>query len=347
MKYGVIDIGTRATRLLMGDTDDLVANGFQFSDYRNLGTLTEAGRGLRPVDGGQWEMRTADLDRTIRYLTHLVRTCLNEGIPGDRIVAVGTEVFRRIRNQEEVVDLIERSCGLRVQVLAAEEEAECTFWAAMVSCREYVEPGQPFAVIEQGGGSTQITVAELDDLARPTRHGQVSIPELGTVLLRRRFLDLQANRSVGDASEAILAFAHERIEATLTGEFPREKMPAAAFALGKVITDYCQGSNWQVHGRMVTRRELEESLDPGGIMGRYQEQTINQLLEAAENGAIRESVGDIEKALERFYGLPCYAAILDCFELTNLRVCGAGLRYGVFFRLARGEWDDVREHELG
>jgi hypothetical protein len=47
--------------------------------------------------------------------------------------------------------------------------------------------------------------------------------------------------------------------------------------------------------------------------------------------------------LEKLYGLPCYMAVLDYFGLDFLRVCGTGLRYGVFFRIAFDEWKNIRE----
>ena len=52
MKTAVIDIGTRASRLIVGDTTDIIENRFSFDFFQNEGQLTEAGKGIVPQGDG-------------------------------------------------------------------------------------------------------------------------------------------------------------------------------------------------------------------------------------------------------------------------------------------------------
>ncbi len=350
MKIGVMDIGTRATRLLLGDTDSLHENGFQFTDYHNDGTLTEAGRGIVPVDDGEFEMRIERLESTVRFMQRLVDKCDRYGVEQENRIAVGTEVFRRVRNWESVIDVIEHTTGVRIQVLDPFEEAETTFWACTQSCLQYITPEQPYMVIEQGGGSTQVTIAQVDEDGAPTKHAQISIPELGTVLLRERFLEHSAvgpgggARYVRTVRDEIEGLAREKIDLAVEEHLSpsASARPKRAFALGSVITNFHRGSNRQVHCKPVRRDELTNDPVSMRLLDAYSRYTVKALLTDAENGQIPEDRKEIERKLERLYGAPCYAALLDAFDLGSLRICGTGLRYGVLFRKAYKQWRNIR-----
>jgi len=350
MKIGVIDIGTRAVRLLIANTDDLLEHGFRFSDCKNRGDLTEAARGIVTNEDGNSIYQFQSLEKTARYITHLIEICNKEGIAKNNIYIVGTELFRRVSNWMELVDLLETVCGLRVMVLDPIEEAQCTFWAASVSCMEYYRYGDPILVVEQGGGSVQLTVASHNENGELNHYGQCSIPELGTVLLRRRFFETSNEgkgvRRVGTVYREVMEFANGQVERALSKNFDqnRQSLPKNAFALGSVITNFYKGPNRQVHGRVVNNQQLEIQLGDDRLLEKYARYAVNSLIKDAQEGGIPESLKDVERLLEKLYGLPCYAAVLSYFGLDQLRICGTGLRYGVYFRLAYGQWRNIRQY---
>jgi len=357
MKIAVFDIGTRATRLIIGDTDDLNESGFRFADYFNKGALTEAGLGIYPIEDGREEFQIIHLQKTIAFIANHLKICQNKGVLQENIHAVGTEVFRRVYNWRDLVSTIESVTGLRVKVLDPNEEADTTFWAAMISCQEYYERSEPFLVIEQGGGSMQLTAASVNENGVPTRHGQTSIPELGTVLLRQRFvgyqddLSLRNRRRVETMNREVQEFASRLLQDHLTREFnlQPEQIPACAFALGSVITNFYKEvdptarSNKVQHGKGLPLARL--LTEPAGnvLFQKYARREIGSLFKDAQDLQLDEN--EIKAMLEQLYGLPCYGKTLQYFNLDSLRICGTGLRYGVLFKAAYGQWNEVKEFQ--
>lgn len=351
MNIGVIDIGTRATRLLITNLDVVRQERFSFDHYRNFGELTEAGVGITPIAGtDRSEYRYTEFISTFRAIDKFRTECDRRGVEPENIYVVGTEVFRRVENRADLIDMIKQATGLGIKVLHPEEEAETTFWAAQVSCMSYYKAGQSFLVLEQGGGSLQIALASLQLDGTITKRGRISIPELGTVLLRRRFTDQlegeASRRRVGSLHREVREFATGRIcEALVQLGQPSADLPvAAAFGLGKAATDHYRGSNRKVHGKVISLAQMSAEAIGGNVVRDYSNYELRSLRKDIEDGHLPIGIEQLDRLLERLYGLPCYAAVLEDFGLRELQVCGTGLRYGVAFRVAAGQWKGVREY---
>lgn len=351
MKIGVIDVGTRATRLLIGDTEQYYKYGFQFKDFFNRGEKTEAGLGLVPIGpsgSGQYELRIEGLSRTVSTMRRYITICKQEGILDENIHIVATEVFRRGINGKEAARFVSRACNHKVMVLHPDEEAQNTLWSVCFTCRDFIDVREPFVIIEQGGGSLQLAIAILEKRC-PKICFQDSIPELGTVLLRQNFQEFRKTSSKG-ASRYVGTVNREVRELALKAIDQRVKtaknalldiVPTRAFALGKVITNFVPGrKSSEVHGERV---QLDEMVVRGGVLDRYEKRTIESLYDDAREGRIKESEQDIADELENIYGMRCYEAILTFFKINCLYVCGAGMRYGIFFRIAEDNWTQIRE----
>jgi exopolyphosphatase/pppGpp-phosphohydrolase len=353
-----MDIGTRATRMLIGDPSRVERSGsFSFRGLTNRGVLTYAGEGMRRAADGTMIFEIIRLERTVECLRSFVSECSLRGIQPERIVAVGTEVFRAVSNWREIAELVSCEIGARLLVLDHSEEARTTFFAAMVSCREYYEPGEPFLVIEQGGGSTQLTVAEVDRDLDPVIHWSAAFGELGTVFLRMMVMEheefaeklgLSPRARLKTVQEAANSHAVNLIRReTARLDLPHGKMPRKAFALGGVVTDFFpKATNERIHGRLLERHMLEPGNPPDSVLSAYAGFQVRSLQEDLRKHQIPEITEDqVCEELERLYGMQCYAAVLDAFGLDSIRICGTGLRYGVFFRLAFGQWMDVKEFQ--
>ncbi len=86
---------------------------------------------------------------TIKTLKMFKRLCDASGV--NRIIAVATEAVRRAKNQRSFLDEIQTSCGVKLRVLSAEEEATFVYRGVINSMD--VPKG---VILEIGGGCTKI-----------------------------------------------------------------------------------------------------------------------------------------------------------------------------------------------
>jgi hypothetical protein len=191
----------------------------------------------------------------------------------------------------------------------------------------------------------QLTAAEMGRGGDIAVLAQASIPELGTLMLRKRFIEsADNNRPAGIVAAEVFEFARQQIRYIIGREFNLKSTPVRAFGLGRGITDMGNGSNRQVHGRQISLRQLTAPLE-SGVFDRYHDYTVAAMIEAAGNsGAGDISMEMIYRQLEKYYAVQCYAAVLNCLNLNSVTICGTGLRYGVFFRIADGKWDNIEEY---
>ena len=125
MKVGVFDIGTKAVRLLVGDTKHLIENGFSFDQFNNFGNRTFLGDHI-DSDGN---LRVKGLERTINVINQFRMEVQNHKIDG--FAAVGTAIFRNINNSKDVINIINKNTGLDIRVLSKKEEAK--YWICFKS----------------------------------------------------------------------------------------------------------------------------------------------------------------------------------------------------------------------
>ena len=148
MKLATIDIGTNTTLLL-------VAEGSGPADVRALeerAEITRLGRGIGK-DGAAGRARASPAPwRCWRSTRAIARA---HGAP---VAAIGTEALRRAPNADDFLQPAARILGAPVEVIDGEREAALTYRAAVTSFPE-VAAG-PLVVIDIGGGSTEVIVAE-------------------------------------------------------------------------------------------------------------------------------------------------------------------------------------------
>lgn len=118
--------------------------------------------------------------------------------------------------------------------------------------------------------------------------------------------------------------------------------PQKAFALGSAITNFVGSMpNSLRHGKRVFREQLMDDPLPKSLLEKYGDCPIKYF---RDDGKDRGQNDDMFRIRGWLSGILCYAAALDLFRLGHLQICGAGLRYGVFFMVAvaPGEWEKIR-----
>ena len=140
-RIAVIDLGSNTARLLIVDVSE---NGyFQIKDQ-----LKEAPRLGEGVDKEGF-LKPQRIQATIKVLKMFRRLCDVNNI--ERIIAVATAAVRRAKNQRSFLDEVAATCGIKLRVLSAEEEAIYVY-RGVINTMD-VPKG---VVLEIGGGSTKI-----------------------------------------------------------------------------------------------------------------------------------------------------------------------------------------------
>ncbi|MBP5308349.1 MAG: Ppx/GppA family phosphatase [Clostridia bacterium] len=140
-RIGIIDLGSNSARLviveMLGDGHFMVID--QLKESVRLGKDMERDGFLKPA-------RVAETIKTLKMFRKL---CDAYNI--ERIIAVATAAVRRAKNQRSFLDEIAATCGIKLRVLSAEEEATYVY-KGVINTMD-IPKG---IVLEIGGGSTKI-----------------------------------------------------------------------------------------------------------------------------------------------------------------------------------------------
>ncbi len=180
-RLGAIDIGSNSVRLVIAQA---IPSG-----------------GYRLIDEERENTRLAtDLARTGRLNSEAVAATLNAlarfaqiaaGQATQRIRAIATSAVRDAENGPEFCRQAEEVLGLPVEVISAQEEGRLAFLSVS---RAFDVTGRQLAVVDIGGGSTEIVLASsgLIDQVYATRLGAVRLAERCGLTERVAELELEA-----------------------------------------------------------------------------------------------------------------------------------------------------------
>jgi len=149
---------------------------------------------------------------------------------------VGTSVLREAGNGGDFLRQIRQECGLPIEVISGEQEAELGYLANLYDRRLPPTDGER-VVLDIGGGSTELTLVAGDALVQ-----SVSLP-LGVVKLTERFLPHDP-----PPAEALAALA-AHVRGVLAAGVPFQRELRSAEAVGTA-------------GTVTTLAALELRLDP-------------------------------------------------------------------------------------
>jgi exopolyphosphatase/guanosine-5'-triphosphate,3'-diphosphate pyrophosphatase len=151
-----IDIGSNTTRVLVAEPVD-----GQLRRVMDQRAYTRLGKASRH-DGAINDEKVAEVADVVATQVRLAHELGAEAI---RIVA--TAAIREATNCQEVAEEIASACGVPVEVLSEEEEGRLAFIGAMRTLGTPVEGD--VAVVDVGGGSTEIVLGTLSDGVKRVR----------------------------------------------------------------------------------------------------------------------------------------------------------------------------------
>lgn len=220
-RYGAIDCGTNSIRLLISDVRE-VDGVLEFTEIHRLMEIIRLGQGVdangRLTDGA--------LERLSGALTAFADVMQRESVEFVRMVA--TSAVRDVPNRDEYMAITERALtpwGARAEVITGEEEARLSFRGAV---DDLLPEEGPFAVIDIGGGSTEVIVGDHDG----NIDGSISVP-LGCVRMTERYF-LDSPPSPNQIANA-RAFAGDHL-AMIRNEVPVEKAKTVVGCAGTFTT---------------------------------------------------------------------------------------------------------------
>jgi exopolyphosphatase / guanosine-5'-triphosphate,3'-diphosphate pyrophosphatase len=217
----------------------------------------------------------------------------------ERVRVVATAAIRQAQNRGELVAAIERAAGVPADVLSDEDEARLAFAGATRMLAG--GPDGPIAVVDVGGGSTEIAIGTLHEGVTWSRSFRI-----GSGFLADSYL-----RSDPPAASELDAARHHA-----TGVFEGLRVPGVERAVA------CGGSAASLRrmaGAELTHDALERAV---------------RLLAGAPRAEIAER---FELDPERVHLLPAGVLILDAVSTAlrmALKIGGGGLREGVVLELA-------------
>ena len=287
MILGCIDIGSNTTRLLVAD-----AGGGHLRELVTQRAFTRIGRSLSK--GGA--IPAQKIAETAEVAATQARVAREVG--AEQIVAVATAAIRSAPNREELCTAVEHAGGMPLRVLSSEEEARLAFVGAT---RTLAAPPQgTIAVLDVGGGSTEIAVGEANGAVEWSASFRIGSGFLADSYLRS-----------DPPSVAELEAVRTHVEGTFEG---LEPPPAqSAVAVGGTAT-----SLRRLVGAELTHETLERGV-------RVLSQT--RIAEVASRFEL-----DPERVKLLPAGILVLEALSDCLSLP-LRIARGGLREGVLLEL--------------
>jgi exopolyphosphatase/guanosine-5'-triphosphate,3'-diphosphate pyrophosphatase len=284
-----VDIGSNTTRLLVADCR---GNG-SIRELMTQRVYTRLGKAL-----GRDKLLPAEkVEEVAEVVERQVRHARELG--AERVRVVATAAIRQAANRDELVAAIERAAGIPAHVLSDEDEARLAFAGATRMLAG--APGGPIAVVDVGGGSTEIAIGTLEEGVTWSRSFRV-----GSGFLADSYL-----RSDPPGAAELDAVRHHA-----AGVFEGLRAPAVERAVA------CGGSAASLRrmaGAELTHDALERAV---------------RLLASAPRTEIAER---FELDPERVQLLPAGVLILDAVSTAlgvPLKIGGGGLREGVVLELA-------------
>jgi exopolyphosphatase/guanosine-5'-triphosphate,3'-diphosphate pyrophosphatase len=150
MKYGAIDIGTNAARLLVGEVT--TENGHSFVKKISY-TRIPLRLGEEVFEDGKIsKKKAADFVKTIKAFR-----LISEIFEVKALRACATSAMREASNGDKIQELIKEETGVDIEIISGNEEADLIFGTFFLLD---FDKSVSFIVIDVGGGSTEVSVFE-------------------------------------------------------------------------------------------------------------------------------------------------------------------------------------------
>lgn len=180
MRYGAIDIGTNAARLLIGE----VVENASYKEIKKVSyTRIPLRLGLGVFEKG--EITSAKKEEFLKTIQAFKLIC--EVFHVNEVKACATSAMREARNGALVQREIKSKTGIDIEVISGDDEAKLIFESFFSIS---VNHKKPFIVADLGGGSLEVTVFEKGQLVKSKSFNVGTIRILKNMISDKDWKDL-------------------------------------------------------------------------------------------------------------------------------------------------------------
>jgi exopolyphosphatase/guanosine-5'-triphosphate,3'-diphosphate pyrophosphatase len=301
-RRAVIDVGTNSVKLLVADVlDGVVEPVLEDSDQTRLGA-------------GFYEthlLQSAAVAETARAVAAFAQRARELKTISTRVIA--TSAARDAKNPGDLLSAVENACGLKVEIISGEQEADWAFQGVTTDPRLR---SQPLLLMDAGGGSTEFILGQSEQ-----KFFRQSFP-LGTVRL------LEKLRPDDPPAAQQLTACRQLVKDFLSRDVRPKLAPMLARGAVQLVGT---GGTATILGRMEAQLDSydREKIETVRLtLPRLREWTDRLWsLTLAER---RKTIGLPPKRADVILmGLAIYEGTMDVLKFRELRVTTRGLRFAV------------------
>lgn len=303
MRIASIDIGTNTILMLIADVHD---DG-RLAPLSDQQVIARVGKGVDKTGAIEWDAFT----RAEGFLTEYLRQAAESSV--DVIRCTGTSALRDAKNGGDFLEYMHQKLGLEIEILSGNEEALWTYGGAISG---FPDRSRAFAVLDIGGGSTELTVGEGFQIVE-----RKSV-DIGCVRLTEKFLhhtpphDTEIESMLSHIDAAIESFPQFDTDGTQLVGVAGTVTTLAAVELGLPAFDAMQ-----ISGFILTREMIQRRFDQfRGMTHRALQEAMN--VDPGRADIILVGIGILKR-------------LTEIRNIPSLKVSERGLRYGVVLR----EWE--------
>ena len=307
-RRAVIDVGTNSVKLLVADVA-----GAKVLPVLESGNQTRLGHGFYQTQ----RLHPAAIKRNIAAVAEFAATAGHQGATSVRVFA--TSAARDATNSQDLTDAIAQACGLTLEIISGEQEAEWAFHGVRTNPKLAREP---LLLLEVGGGSTQFILGQAGEIHLRESFSLGAVRLLETLPQR----DPPTPAELEDCCAWIRHFLHEVVSPRLTPALRKEVAQHAKHHAVQLVG---------VGGTATVLARMQQGMDD------YDRERIEAArLSRAQLGSWVERLWSLPLAeRKRIPGLPperadviltgaaTYAAAMEAFGFGELRVSTRGLRF--------------------
>lgn len=326
-KIGVLELSTTAVKLLIGDQEKITPDNFNFNFFSRMSDRTDTGSLL---DSDNLMNLSGFRSNVIPAIKHRLDIAKKSNVR--TLYSIATAAYRTAYNRNQIIEAIRLECGINVKILTKKEEALATLNAFAFSKPPSVifEKGKNYMFIDQGGGSTEITVFQGQDIK------ETYSVNLGSTVLKNIFFKEATEATTFDKafkdSEKLIK---DRLRVYLRNYNPTN-LGKFCISVGNSFVQATGGKTaFTKHGIRLTVNDIKNKIQELDDALRSEYTSISHLHHASEENKIQQlrmerKSDQVDNILNSRLSLPMYLEIMDRFNLEEVVVSNTGLFYGIF-----------------
>jgi serine/threonine protein kinase len=329
-KIGVLELSTTSVKLLMGEHDKIKNSNFDFNHYTRASDRPETG-----------SLLDSDCVMDMNGFINTVLPCIQRRVAQaedyhvDVLYTVATAAYRTAFNRNQIIDLIKRQVGINVKILTKKEEALATLKAFFISKPKNLElrEDKNYMFIDQGGGSTEITIFKGLNII------QTYSLNLGSIVLKNIFFkEATDNTTFDKAFKDSEKLIKDRLRVYLRSyNYNPKNLDSFCISVGNAIIQATGGkTTYQKHGVTLNIEDIRNRIAEFDSWIKSKYDSISQLYDGCEDSKNAQANKDrksdqVVNILISRLSLPMYIEIMEHFKIEKVVVSNTGLFYGIFF----------------